>query len=58
MHRTDNYPEINHRLSRRQYDKALVYLLDLGLENGYIQELSAADQAYVPNFNLTGVTEP
>ncbi|HCM16762.1 MAG TPA: radical SAM protein, partial [Firmicutes bacterium] len=37
MHRTDNYPEINHRLSRRQYDKALAYLLDLGLENGYIQ---------------------
>lgn len=57
MHQAANYPEINRRLSRRQYDKALAYLLDLGLENGYIQELSAADQVYVPDFNLTGVTE-
>ena len=55
MHQAAHYPEINRRLSQRQYDKALAYLLDLGLENGYIQELSAADQGYIPDFNLSGI---
>jgi putative pyruvate formate lyase activating enzyme len=55
MHQAGNYPEINRRINRREYNKALAYMLDLGLENGYIQELSAADQGYVPDFNLTGV---
>ena len=33
----------------------LDYLETLGIEDGYVQELSSADQKYIPLFDLTGV---
>lgn len=29
--------------------------MKLGLDEGYVQELSSADERYVPAFDLTGV---
>jgi len=31
------------------------HLMDLGLEDGFIQELSSSDEKYIPAFDLTGV---
>ena len=31
------------------------HLFKLGLDEGYVQELSSADERYVPAFDLTGV---
>ena len=30
-------------------------MLDLGLEDGFVQELEAADSKYTPPFDLTGL---
>lgn len=51
----DRFPEIKRRLTPEEYDAVVDYFLDKGLENGYIQELEAAETAYVPPWDLTGV---
>ena len=53
--RASNFPEIDRRLTRREYDRVVEHLFKLGLDDGYVQELSSADERYVPAFDLTGV---
>lgn len=50
-----DYPEINRRISRREYEKVVNYALDRGLDKLYIQELSSADKKYIPSFDFTGI---
>lgn len=42
-------------LTQQEYDSVVDYLFELGLENGYIQELSSASDEFIPAFDLTGV---
>ncbi len=49
----DKYPEINKKISKREYNFVTSMLNDF--ENGYIQELAEHEEEYVPNFNLDGV---
>lgn len=51
----EKYPQINRRISKREYDIAVNHLLSLGFENIYLQELSSAKEEYIPPFDLTGV---
>ena len=51
----ENYKEINRTITRREYDKVVDYALTKGLENIFIQELSSADEQYIPLFDLNGV---
>ncbi len=51
------YPEINRRITKREYDKVLDKLFELGLENGYVQERKAADTKFTPAFDLSGVPQ-
>jgi len=53
--RAREYPEIDRRLTRREYNRVVDHLFRLGLEQGYVQERSSADGRYVPAFDLTGV---
>ena len=51
----ENAPELNRRITRREYDKVVDHLLELGLTNGYVQERDSADSRYIPAFDLTGI---
>lgn len=51
-----SHPQLKRRVKQSEYDMVVEYLYDLGLENGYVQELSAASSKYIPAFDLTGVT--
>lgn len=51
----ENYSEINRKITRREYDKVVDYALSKGTENIFIQELSSADDKYIPPFDLSGV---
>lgn len=42
-----SYPDINRRITNREYQKVLDQLYELGLD-GFAQELSSADKKYVP----------
>lgn len=45
------HPKINRLLTQAEYDEIVDYCWDLGLENGFTQEISAADPKYTPEFN-------
>lgn len=49
--------ELGRRLTQEEYDEISDYLIDLGLEDGFMQELESGDAKYVPEWNLEGVTE-
>lgn len=49
------HSDINRSLSHDEYQRVIDYFWAIGLENGYIQDLEAADQQYIPPFDLTGV---
>ena len=47
--------ELNRRLTQQEYDMVVDHLIALGLEDGFVQELSSSDEKYIPDFDLTGV---
>lgn len=47
MGRANEFPKINRKITRREYDKVKLEMTRLGLD-GFTQELSAADEKYVP----------
>ena len=51
MGRAADYPEIDRRITKREYEKVLEEYEILGLD-GFVQERSSATQAFVPNWNL------
>lgn len=53
--RAEEFPEINRRLTRREYEKVISAMLSMGLENGFVQEQSSADKSYIPLFDLAGI---
>ncbi len=44
------YPDINRRITRREYAKVLDKLYDLGLD-GFAQDMESADKKYVPQWD-------
>lgn len=43
-----NHPELGRKLTAAEYGEVVDYLEKLSLDNGYIQELSAATDEFVP----------
>jgi putative pyruvate formate lyase activating enzyme len=54
-HRAADLPGMNRRLSAAEYDYVRRYFEDLGFEEGFAQELSAARREYTPDFKGRGV---
>lgn len=50
-----DYPELARKLSPVEYDALIDYALELGFENGFIQEGDAAEESFIPPFDYTGV---
>lgn len=49
------YPELNRKVTKREYEKVIQYALDSGVENAFIQEGETAQESFIPPFDLTGV---
>ena len=47
--------QLNRRLTQAEYATVVDHLMALGLEDGFVQELSSSDEKYIPSFDLTGV---
>lgn len=45
------YPELNRRVTKREYDSLLDFALDLGIENAFIQDRAVAKESFIPEFN-------
>lgn len=49
------YPELNRKVTEAEYDELVDYAIELGVENGFIQEGETAKESFIPNFGLEGV---
>ena len=49
------YPEIDRKLTEREYDDVVSFAMEIGVENGFLQEGEAADESFIPAFDLKGV---
>ncbi len=49
------WPELNRRVTRREYDALVDYAIGLGVENGFIQEGDTARESFIPPFDEEGV---
>ena len=48
----EKFPEINRKITSREYAKVLEYFEETGLD-GFVQELSSAKKDYVPEFDIS-----
>lgn len=49
------FPELQRPITAREYEKVIAALETLGFSNAYVQERTAASEAFIPPFDLTGV---
>lgn len=54
-HRAATLPGMNRLLSPAEYEEVRSYLLTLGFEEGFCQELSSAKREYTPDFEGRGI---
>lgn len=50
-----DYPEIDKKVSESEYEEVVDYAIELGVENGFIQEGETATDSFIPEFNEEGV---
>ncbi len=53
--RAEAYPEINCRVTKREYERLIDYALSLGVENAFIQEGETAKESFIPAFDYEGL---
>lgn len=50
-----DYPELNRRITETEYEKIVDYAIELGIENGFVQEGETAKESFIPAFDGEGV---
>lgn len=50
-----DYPEINRTVTRREYERLVDYVLEIGITNAFIQEGDVAKDSFIPAFDCEGV---
>lgn len=51
----EKYPELNRKVDKKTYEKYVDYAIQIGVENGYIQEEDVAQESFIPSFDGEGV---
>lgn len=49
------FEEINRKLTALEYAEVVDYAVNIGVENGFVQEGEAASESFIPKFDLEGV---
>ena len=49
------YPELNTKLSGKEYDEIIDYMISLGIGDAFIQEGETASESFIPAFDLEGI---
>lgn len=50
-----DFPELDRKVTRREYQRLVSYALELGVENAFIQEGKTAEESFIPMFDYEGV---
>ena len=48
-------PELNRRVSHKEYNALIDYCLSLGIQNAFVQEGGTASESFIPPFDLSGI---
>lgn len=51
----EKYPELNRRVSEEEYEELVDFAIELGVENGFVQEGETAEDSFIPAFDGEGV---
>ena len=46
------FPELQRKITRREYEKVLSRALSLGIENLFVQDTRAAGEEYIPSWDF------
>ena len=49
------FPELSRTVSDEEYNKAIDFACDLGIENAFVQEGGTVGESFIPPFDLSGV---
>ncbi len=47
----EKYPELNRKITKREYDKVIDYAISLGIEKLFYQSKQSADTSYIPKWD-------
>lgn len=48
-------PELDRKITEREYNKVVDYALNLGMDKIFIQSSESADEKFIPDFDFTGI---
>ena len=51
----EKYPEINRCVTDEEYEELVDYAIEIGVENGFVQEGETAEESFIPEFDNEGV---
>lgn len=51
----EKFPELNRGITEKEYEEIVDYAIELGIENGFIQEGETAEESFIPAFDGEGV---
>ena len=49
------FPELNRKITEEEYEELIDYAINLGIEQGFIQEGETAEESFIPDFDCFGV---
>lgn len=49
------FPELGRKVTSREYDRVVEYALELGVEQGFVQEGETSKESFIPPFDLEGI---
>lgn len=55
LQNVEAFPELNRKITEAEYDSLTDYAIELGIEQGFIQEGETAEESFIPDFNCEGV---
>ena len=50
MKNLSGYPEINRTLTEAEYDEVVDFAIEIGVEQGFIQEGETCKESFIPEF--------
>ena len=51
----DKYPELNRKVTAREYEKVLDAAIAMGIENEFFQDGETAKESFIPTFDYEGI---
>lgn len=57
MEYVKNYPEINRKITDKEYENILDFAVNIGVENAFIQENGTVSESFIPVFDGEGIVK-